>query len=275
MSMIEYITFHKQMIDARDLDPYFPFLKAYSDLMQLSTGERINLAFLFAMTYSAPSACYLHSLMGEMPFDLDFWVSSKYKLVFGPDRMRVKSNDMFLPAWRDWYKFGAMYTYYHVFKGYNCACKILQKNIKYMGPFAAGLMVETVMCLCPEFGLRKETINWAEAKSSGTGLFYVFDIAEIVDVKSLTIVAPKLFMDLYKEMVRLQTTDEYMSLFNLESTLCIYKNYKRGHRWVGYYIERQRQELVKMEQKYPEWNWGWAWDFREEYFAKQYLRELD
>jgi hypothetical protein len=270
MSMIEYITFHKQMIDAHDLDPYFPFLKAYSDLMQLSTGERIALAFLFAMTYSAPTACYLQSLTGEMSFDSDFWQLNKYKLVFGPDRMRVKSNDMFLPAWADWQ---GHIDYNRIFTGYNFACKLLQKHIQYMGPFAAGLMVETVMYLCPEFELKKETINWAEAKSSRTGLYYVFDIPypEAIRVN----LGAKLFMDLYKEMVRLQTPDEYMSLANLESTLCIYKNFKRGHRWVGYYIERQRQELVKMEQNYPEWEWGWAWDFREEYFDKQYLRELD
>jgi hypothetical protein len=68
----------------------------------------------------------------------------------------------------------------------------------------------------------------------------------------------------------------YLDIAKVESTLCIYKNYLRGHRWLGYYIERERQELFKMRENYKV-NEGSLWygylSFRRHYYDHKYLKE--
>lgn len=277
-SVEDYLQFHREMISAGDLDPYYPLLKRYADDKGHSDVERIRLALFFAMTYSAPSAIVLSDMTDRgVVFNDEWWNEHKFKMVFGPDRMRVKSNDMFLPAMSDWRRLEATTNLVDLFTqtnlpeiNYSRACTMMENGIQYMGPFAAGLMVEAVRYLTG-IPLEKRAINWKESKSSRTGLFYAFDIPSPDSSTSVSL-AQALFDDLVQAAIRL---DMHLDLFQIESTLCIYKNYLRGHRYVGYYLERQRQEIVKSEAAYPEVDLSWIWGWRRKTFKREYLRELD
>ena len=68
--------------------------------------------------------------------------------------------------------------------------------------------------------------------------------------------------------------DERNNVWNIETTLCAYKKYCYGKRYIGYYIERQREELVKMEKAVTEGvEWDVLWQYREETFDKEWLKE--
>ena len=54
-----------------------------------------------------------------------------------------------------------------------------------------------------------------------------------------------LFQDLMKIVENLNI--EHKSVWNVETTLCAYKKYKYGKRYVGYYIERSGREIEKMQ----------------------------
>ena len=70
---------------------------------------------------------------------------------------------------------------------------------------------------------------------------------------------------------RLPINPRHKSLWSIETTLCAYKKNKLGKRWVGYYIERGRKEIEKMQEQLPEINWEPLWTFRAETYQKQYL----
>tara|TARA_R100001460_G_scaffold29165_1_gene58103 strand:- start:848 stop:1180 length:333 start_codon:yes stop_codon:yes gene_type:complete len=68
---------------------------------------------------------------------------------------------------------------------------------------------------------------------------------------------------------------EHKNIWNIETTLCAYKKYKKGKRYIGYYIERQRKEIEKMQTNVNNGvDWSVLWDFRKETYNKKWLKEL-
>ena len=79
------------------------------------------------------------------------------------------------------------------------------------------------------------------------------------------------FDNLYSDILKTRAND---TIWNIETTLCAYKKYKKNKRWIGYYIERQRKEIARMEKNITEGvDWSVLWDFRKEYFDKKWLKE--
>ena len=71
----------------------------------------------------------------------------------------------------------------------------------------------------------------------------------------------------------------HKTLWSIETTLCAYKKHVlRGSRWVGYYIERMRREIVKLQSTTGKRagggvSWLPLWQFRAETYDKQFLNE--
>ena len=64
-------------------------------------------------------------------------------------------------------------------------------------------------------------------------------------------------------------------IWNIETTLCAYKKYHKGKRYVGYYIERLRKEINIMSENVDNGvDWSVLWDFRIETYDKKWLKEL-
>ena len=77
-------------------------------------------------------------------------------------------------------------------------------------------------------------------------------------------------------MSQIQEFDiQHKNIWNVETTLCAYKKYKKGKRYIGFYIDRQRKEIEKMQHNVKEGvDWSPLWDFRQETYDKKWLNEL-
>jgi hypothetical protein len=70
-------------------------------------------------------------------------------------------------------------------------------------------------------------------------------------------------------------TINHKNLFAIETTLCAYKKAKLGKRYIGYYIDENREEIEKMSKNVPQGvDWSVLWDFRKANYDKKYLKEL-
>ena len=68
---------------------------------------------------------------------------------------------------------------------------------------------------------------------------------------------------------------QHKNIWNIETTLCAYKKYEKGKRYIGYYIERQRKEIDKMQNNVKDGvDWTPLWDFRKETYDRKWLKEL-
>ena len=67
---------------------------------------------------------------------------------------------------------------------------------------------------------------------------------------------------------------QHKNIWNVETTLCAYKKYKLGKRYIGYYIERQKKEILKIQDLVKTGvDWSVLWDFRNENYEKKWLTE--
>jgi hypothetical protein len=75
-------------------------------------------------------------------------------------------------------------------------------------------------------------------------------------------------------VAEMKSQDARNGVWNIETTLCAYKKYCYGKRYVGYYIDRQRGEIESMAAKVPRGvEWQVLWDYRTETFSKRWLKE--
>ena len=67
---------------------------------------------------------------------------------------------------------------------------------------------------------------------------------------------------------------EHDNIWNIETTLCAYKKYNHNKRYVGYYIERMKKEIIKMSTNVNNGvDWSVMWDFRQETYHEKWLTE--
>jgi len=81
------------------------------------------------------------------------------------------------------------------------------------------------------------------------------------------------FKEVKKQISKLKI--EHKNIWNIETTLCAYKKFKKGKRYIGYYIDRQRKEIEKMQHNVSDGvDWSVLWQFRNETYNKKWLKEL-
>jgi hypothetical protein len=72
----------------------------------------------------------------------------------------------------------------------------------------------------------------------------------------------------------MKTADPRNNVWNIETTLCAYKKYCYGKRYVGFYIERQREEIQEMATRVNRGvEWQVLWDYRAETFDARWRQE--
>ena len=66
------------------------------------------------------------------------------------------------------------------------------------------------------------------------------------------------------------------TIFNIETTLCAYKKYKVGKRFIGFYLDRQREEIEHHSKNaaLSGVDWSVLWQYRKETYNPKYLLEI-
>ena len=60
------------------------------------------------------------------------------------------------------------------------------------------------------------------------------------------------------------------------SDLCSYRKLFKQSRYLGYYVDRQQEELLFLEKSWPEKDfWEELWQYRRKYVPDEYLGELN
>ena len=81
------------------------------------------------------------------------------------------------------------------------------------------------------------------------------------------------FQKLFEKIKELDI--EHKNIWNVETTLCAFKKYNLKKRYVGFYIERQRKEIDKMQHLVTDGvDWSVLWQFRQENYDTKWLKEL-
>lgn len=290
----EFIEYHGAMQDAGDIDPSYPMLRYVCDRFELNSEQRYWLAFLFASCYCAPTVYYIYNEFPDYEtVDVDrlqrWWDANREKLLFQTDRRWVRSRNQFVDIFKSYraligsltqqQKFLSLKTPRKQATYRNCYQEFSQ--VYQFGRFALFLYLEAVHVVTG-YPMEPDTLDLKEAESSRNGVAYALGYDQWITGKETgktklnAIALSKLqsgFWDIV-QAVRQARPGQRADIWNVETTLCAYKKYKRGDRYVGYYLDRQGKEIQQLQSKVKDGvDWSVLWDFREETFGRSLLLE--
>ena len=216
-----------------------------------------------------------------------WWKANRDKVIFTTDKAWVRSRNQFVDMVRSYTKVvgheeQAM-KYFELktsdkFQTYNNCYKEFS-NCYQMGRFGLFLYLEAVHELT-SYPISPTGLDLKNAVSSRNGLCYALDRDDLIRHKDKTPLDNKTLAMLDKEFWKLfneikEDRPDDTTVWSVETTLCAYKKYKLGKRYIGYYIERQRKEIEKIENKVTQGvDWSVLWDYRKEYFEHKWLKEV-
>ena len=277
--------YYELFMKSGDCDPAFPALNYVCDRYEFNLEQRYWIAFLYGMTYCAPTTFYIYN---EFP-DYEnvsisrlkkWWKNNKEKCLFQTDRAKVKNFDLFPKIIKSyintmgWSQEDSIKQN----KGYEELYSFLSK-IYYFGRFSLFNYTQALWELTntkyePTF------FDLRQAESCRNGLcravnkmqYYTSKKNKVeVNYDELNKDFKKMMKDLNKKFSKMP-----VNIWNVETTLCAYKKLFLGKRYLGYYIDRQQGEIIDLQEKVDEGvDWDILWDFRSEFYDKSVLGEVN
>lgn len=295
----QYLKYHADSSKAWDIDIQVEAIQFLTQYHRLSLEQRLWLSFLFACTYCVPTAWYIFrsipSWNAGTPEQLrGWWMREKAGLLFQTDRKWLKSRNLF-PAVVEDYR--AMVrreaagnpvptqidALKHLIRGGRTPqerYELLVRNarVQQFGRFAMFLYSE----LLYHAGLPVvATLNLAEAESVKNGVVFALGMEErsytgrhgrASTAEELAVLTAGL-NEIVRRVQPMPMTARHHSIWSIETTLCAYKKWHLGKRYVGYYAERTLEEVRKMTALHPRFDWKPLNAFAARYYPKLIRRK--
>ncbi len=289
--MLSYREYHDQSRSIGDIDPSYQMLLYLCERFELTLEQRFWLAFLYSTCYCGPTVFYIYNEFPDFEnVDVDrlqrWWDKNKSKCLFQTDRMRVKTGNHFVhmfQSYREWCAGLTQQSRWAIFRqanpyvtyqaAYDSASEIWQ-----MGRFSLFLYLEAVHVVTG-FPMKPESMPMREAESCRNGLALALGLDELnthgTD-RRLTKDQMQFLQMAFDNMVQQMTfEDQANDVWNIETTLCAYKKYRYGKRYIGFYLDRQCEEIRKMQLAVQDGvDWMVLWQYRAETYDPRFLEEM-
>lgn len=225
-------------------------LPPFADDYDLTTEQRLWLAYLYGLSYSCTTAIRFFIEFNwpsaVKPSALKaFWKSQKATLWFNPDKKYLKNNDQVFTAIKSLLQVskGNLTRYFVPFleQGFDSAYKEILKNWKFFGPHGAYLFFDALYGLCPELYSDPEHIDWKHCGKTVTeGMAHLLYQDECLETK-------KYNYDKYNKVVDMLVRKTNQPKVIIESVLCAFRKLFKGSRYYGYYADRMLEECHSVD----------------------------
>lgn len=289
---VTYEDYHEFSMRAGDVDPSYSMLRYLCERFELNPEQRMWLAFLYSTTYCGASVFYIYNEFPDFE-TLDtgrlerWWTENKRRVLFQTDRRRIQTADKWVETVESYRELcrdagtsqtGLMWSIECGFPEvtYDEAWKLFGR-IRNVGRFSLFLLLEAIHVVTGA-NMRPLTLDVRHANSCRNGLAEAIRRPDLNNHESKRKLSREEMAELQDAFggIRdtLQDRDPRNNVWNIETTLCAYKKYLRGDRYVGYYLDRQADEIARMEKAATSGvDWSVLWDYREETFGQDWLKE--
>lgn len=288
--IMSYDDYHRISMEVGDVDPSYSMLRYLCERFELNLEQRYWLAFLYATCYCGPTVFYIYNEFPDFE-TVDFgrmerwWASNRSKLFFQTDRAWVRSRNQFCRMVRSYSELmapGKQAEKFEMLRNpdpyftYECAWETM-KQVYQMGRFALFLYLEAVHVVTG-FPMKPKTMNLRDAESCRNGLAMAIGRPELnthgTENKIHFSDAGMLQLRFDLLVRRLEQENPANTVWNIETTLCAYKKYHLGKRWIGFYLDRQAEEIEKLQTNVKDGVcWDVLWQYRSETFQPYMLKE--
>lgn len=277
MPEVSFKEYYIQSLKYKDIDPHIWMMNYLCDRLELNENQVIWLCFLFGVTYNLPTA-YL--ILNEYP-DLEFldirrfekwWKEVQMRCPYQTDKIKQRK---FTPetifSYQQLIGREGQFNFFKRLLNSNDPCENFNKlwecikNIRHFGRFsnwnfAQALKQVALMNIDADDIL----LGNADSMSFTHGLCYAFGRPEWVVKNKLRGEDGKIYKGYYRftekdkeylnsELLKIKNeliNEGYpVDNFLLETVACAYKKIfrERDSRYVGYYLDRQGEDIVKLE----------------------------
>lgn len=297
----QYLQYHVASSRALDIDTQVEALGYLCNRFELNVEQRYWLCFLFATNYCTATTYYMYNEFPDFAtVDTErlrrWWEANRSKLIFQTDRAWIKRKDCFVEVFMS-YRSEVMRLAGDKANQEQAVGKALQGasnetaydalcnnfHVREFGRFSLFNYTELLHTLC-DVNIAAR-LDLREAESSRNGLCFAVGMEQAYtgrhgrtlsdDVISTLDEAMQYVVERVKQ---LPIRKRHKSIWSIETTLCAFKKHVLNNsRWVGYYIERQRKEIVKLERLTGKRagggvSWLPLWQFRAETYSPHYLK---
>lgn len=255
-------------------------LKWYADKHNLSPQQRYEIAFLFSMCYSVPSAIIMYNACNQ-GVTLESLKPIKSRVIFQSDRKYMKMKDNFERGVKC---FVENNSDYEKFKNDVCvegliglahAIRKVQSWVMF-GRFGAFLFLET-LCALEDVRVVDTTMKWSQGDTATSGIMNLFgkdSEANLFDKTGKLLIKGEQ-LDYYLSVVKLALKKAGCdtNIAEIETSLCAYRKFYKGSRYNGYYLDRMLEEIHNIEAEYADIACE-LYEGRKKNFAAKFLGEI-
>jgi len=287
----QYLRYHYKSQEIGDIDPSYEMLLYICKRFELNVEQRYWLAFLYAMTYCGASTFYVYNEFPDFEnVDLNrmqrWWDhEGREKILCQTDRRWVRSKNLFVPAVASYQKWIGGLPQHEAFlratRGLDApearydVVYSRAKDLHSFGQFTLFLYLEALHTITP-MNFAPTDLNLDIATSCRNGLCYAYGLDQWVTEADETTPADgrnqiaESWADLRDKLAGPRTS----TVWEIETTLCAYKKFMYGKRYIGSYIDRQAIETAKLTTNVSRGVcWDVLWQFRKETYSSEHLAE--
>ncbi len=294
MSINVFKEFYKLSMLIGDVDPAYPCLRYIADRHELNLQQRYWLAYLYALSYCATTAYYMFNQFPDyenvnIERICKWWIQNKEKTYFQTDRRRIKSYNIVDRMIESYMKEVGQnqHQYYSNFLlnkdpkiNYKFAYKGVS-NFYYFGRFSIFNLLQSVRQLT-NLNIQPDGLDLKGAQSCRNGLCYALDKKDMMTkinkqkMKNVKIDYRFLQNELIKLYQSLKKQNAFpVTYWNIETVLCAFKKIFWKTRYLGYYIDRQLQQINIARQRITKGiNWDIMFEFRKQFFNVELLGQI-
>lgn len=270
-----------------------PLFNAYIMRHGKDRDFRIWVIFLYSTCYCLGTALYLASKLDYRTLTKselnEFWRDNKSKLLFQSDRRYAKNMDWFVPMVSEFMSRCKRHPYKYIQSFVRDTpeetYKALYEEIdswRYYGRFSIILFLRVLVKLT-DIRVDYDEYDWKNGATTVSGIWnamYMDDKADQFDATNKLMPGDLDTLDealkkLKRQMARRYPEDNH-TILSITSDLCSYRKLYKGTRYVGYYVDRQQEEILTLQERFPgDALWEDLWQLRKAVLPNQYLGELN
>lgn len=274
-------------------DEIGPLMHQFFQEYSYTKDQQVWWILLYSACYCMGSACVLSESLDFRTLTKKslerFWTNHKQKLIFQSDRRYIKNMDQFTTIAWEFIERSGRHPWRYLKQFFRDTPEetyaALYREVsswKYYGRFGTILFLYNLNKMLG-IPLDSQEYDWKSGSTTTAALFnanYQDDRADEFEKNPRLSTEEQIWLDtqLHKiiSVLKKKYPERNWTVMGVTSDMCSYRKLYKQSRYLGFYVDRQQDELRILEALNPEFSsmWGNLWRWRKEYLPEQYLGEL-
>ena len=277
-------------------DEIGPVINDYMESINATPDDRVWWCLLYSSCYCMGSAMVM---MNELDYktvtddEIDkFWLEHKKRLIFQSDRRYIKNMNQFTIIAKEFLQRSNRkpweYISQFITDDPETTYKQLYKEVgswRYYGRFGIILFIFNLCKLFKDVEVESTDYDWKNGATTTSAVFharYEDDKAVAFDAKEYRLTDDDIkVLDatllVIIDALKKENPNKNWNVVYVSSDLCSFRKLFKASRYLGFYIDRQQEEIEFLEKTYPEYQqmWDFVWEERAKHLDSLYLGEVN